>query len=40
MTIPVSLFSALIFVSLALVIIAPLILLALLLRDWKRGNLW
>lgn len=40
MTIPVFLFSGLIFVALALVVVAPLILLVLLLRDWKAGDLW
>jgi len=40
MTIPLSLFSGLILVALALVAVAPLVLLALLLFDWKDGNLW
>jgi hypothetical protein len=40
MTIPVSVFTGLIFAALALVVVAPLILLVLLLRDWRGGNLW
>lgn len=40
MMIPISVFSGLILLALALVIATPLVLLALLLRDWRRGNLW
>jgi len=40
MTLPVSLFSGLILVALVLVTLAPVILIALLVRDWKRGELW
>lgn len=40
MTIPVTIFETLIFVALALVFMAPVILVILLLRDWKRKELW
>jgi len=35
-----ALFTGLIFGALALVAIAPLILLGLLIRDWRAGDLW
>ncbi len=40
MTIPVSVFSGLILAALALVVVTPLVLLVLLLRDWRGGKLW
>lgn len=40
MTIPVALFEAVILVALALVCMAPAILVVLLLRDWRRKQLW
>lgn len=40
MTIPLTVFSALILICLVMVIVAPLILLALWVIDWKRGSLW
>ena len=40
MTIPTVLFSAIILAALALVSAAPLLLLVLLVRDWRKGRLW
>jgi len=40
MIVPAGLFSLLIYLALAVVIAAPIILLALWLRDSKRGELW
>jgi hypothetical protein len=33
-------FSALVIVALVITIVAPILLLALLVRDWKKGQLW
>lgn len=40
MIIPPDVFSAVIFLALALVVGAPFILLVLLFRDWRRKRLW
>ena len=40
MIVPVGLFSVLVYLALAVVIAAPLILLGLWLRDRRRGELW
>lgn len=40
MTIPIGLFTAVIYAALAIVIASPLILLALWIADLKRGALW
>jgi hypothetical protein len=40
MTLSAAALSLLIYTSLGLTVAAPLILLALLVRDWKAGRLW
>jgi hypothetical protein len=40
MTISTALFSTVILAALALVVAAPLLLLVLLIRDWRAGRLW
>ena len=40
MTIPLPVFSVLVLVALAITIAAPVLLLVLLVRDWKRKQLW
>jgi len=40
MTIPAAVFSFLITAALVLVALAPVVLLALLIRDWRGGALW
>ena len=40
MIIPPDVFSTVIVVALALVVVAPLILIGLLVRDWRRKRLW
>lgn len=40
MIIPPEVFSAVIMIALALVVGAPLILIGLLVRDWRRKRLW
>ncbi len=40
MTISVTVFSALVLGALAITAVAPLLLLVLLIRDWKRKQLW
>jgi hypothetical protein len=40
MIIPPDLFSAMILLALALVMAAPVILIGLLVRDWRRKRLW
>jgi hypothetical protein len=40
MIIPATVFAWLIGVALVLTVVAPIILLGLLLRDWKKGELW
>jgi hypothetical protein len=40
MTISVALLSLLVGAALAVTLIAPLLLIALFLRDWKKGDLW
>lgn len=40
MTLPVSIFSVLILAALALSAVAPVVLLFLLVRDYRRGKLW
>jgi hypothetical protein len=40
MTMPLTVFSALVLGALAITAAAPLLLLALLIRDWKRKQLW
>ncbi len=40
MTMPLTVFSALVLGALAITTAAPLLLLALLIRDWKRKQLW
>jgi hypothetical protein len=40
MTIPLTVLSALVLAALAVTAGAPVLLLALLLRDWKRRQLW
>lgn len=37
---PTGVFAALVLVALAITTAAPLLLLALLIRDWKRKQLW
>lgn len=40
MTLPLTIFSGLIFISIGLVFAAPLVLLGLLIRDWIAEELW
>jgi hypothetical protein len=40
MTLSLAAFSALVLVALAITIAAPIVLLTLLVRDWKRKRLW
>lgn len=40
MIIPLPVFSTVILVALLVVVVAPVILLALLFRDWRKGRLW
>jgi hypothetical protein len=40
MTMPTGMFAALVLLALAITTAAPLLLLALLIRDWKRKQLW
>jgi hypothetical protein len=40
MTMPLAVFSALVLAALAVTTAAPLLLLVLLIRDWKRKQLW
>ena len=40
MMISIAFFSSLITIAIAITAVAPLLLLALLFRDWKRGRLW
>ena len=40
MTMPLTVFSALVLGALAITIVAPVFLLVLLIRDWKRKQLW
>ena len=40
MTLSPAVLAILIYVSLGLTLVAPLLLLLLLLRDWKSGQLW
>ena len=40
MTVPLFVLQALVYAALTVSAAAPIVLLALLFRDWKRGNLW
>ena len=40
MTISPGLFEIMVLVALAVTIAAPILLVGLLIRDWKRGHLW
>jgi hypothetical protein len=40
MTVPLTVFTALVMAALAITTAAPLLLLVLLIRDWKRKQLW
>lgn len=40
MTLTLAAFSTLVLVALAITIAAPIVLMALLVRDWKRKRLW
>ena len=40
MTVPLFVLQAMVYVALTVSAAAPVVLLVLLFRDWKRGNLW
>lgn len=40
MIIPSGAFAALVTIALAVTVVAPIVLLLLLIRDWKKGQMW